>query len=722
MTPDLEDFITGDKLYIQKHNANNATLRSNVNALLAAIGIAGATTGPFLKALFGSQVALIGSSSYVQSTASTTLTLSAGYEWRPDLGSIVYKGSTTALNFSGQTAATYYILIDASGVPSIQTASTFATYSVVWTGSAFGAITLLVPIIWSFGDWEDAQSSTALSATYVSLDDRLEADETLIVGVTGAQAANKFWVSPASGSAAAPTFRAAVVADLPFAGSALGVATLDGSGKVPIGQLPGAVAGALSYQGTWNATTNTPTLVSSAGTKGYYYKVATAGTSSIDGIAVWSVGDSIVFDGTTWDKIDGITNEVLSVAGKTGIVTLVAADVSGAEATANKDVANGYAGLDSSGLLKSAEFPATAVTAGSYGDGTHSGQFTVGADGRLTAAASVTITGAAPTGSAGGSLAGTYPNPAIASSVSLPGSPTTTTQSPGDNSTKVATTAYADASSAAAVAGVTGGMTFKGTWNATTNTPTITSGTGTLGWFYKVATAGTTTVDGNSSWIIGDILLYDGAAWLKIDGNSTEVTSVFGRVGAVTLALTDIPAQADGTILANISGGSAAPAVDTLTAVLDYIFGSTRGMTLYRGASAWAALAAGTSGLFLQTKGTGGDPAWSAPLGNPRVQTVTYASTVTLDCSLYDVFEITLTGAITIDFSNGTEGQRVQVKLIQDGSGSRIVTWGTSVSFGSDITSGAVTASTAINKIDYFALAYDGINTKYNMVACSRGY
>ena len=110
--------------------------------------------------------------------------------------------------------------------------------------------------------------------------------------------------------------------------AALGVATLDGTGKLTPDQTPAALVGAVVYQGVWNAATNTPALVSSVGTKGWYYKTSVAGTTLIDGISQWGVGDTIIFNGTTWDKIDGIANEVLSVAGKTGAVTLTPTDVS----------------------------------------------------------------------------------------------------------------------------------------------------------------------------------------------------------------------------------------------------------------------------------------------------------------------------------------------------------------------------------------------------------
>ena len=112
------------------------------------------------------------------------------------------------------------------------------------------------------------------------------------------------------------------------AGSALGVATLDAAGKVPISQIPDSVIGALSYQGTWDASTNTPTLTSSVGTKGYYYVVSVAGSTNLNGITDWKIGDWAVYSGTAWQKIDN-TDGVTSVNGYTGAVVLTNTDISG---------------------------------------------------------------------------------------------------------------------------------------------------------------------------------------------------------------------------------------------------------------------------------------------------------------------------------------------------------------------------------------------------------
>jgi hypothetical protein len=63
--------------------------------------------------------------------------------------------------------------------------------------------------------------------------------------------------------------------------------------------------GALNYKGTWNASTNTPTLTSSVGVKGDYYVVSVAGSTNLDGTTLWGVGDWAVFNGSIWQRVDG---------------------------------------------------------------------------------------------------------------------------------------------------------------------------------------------------------------------------------------------------------------------------------------------------------------------------------------------------------------------------------------------------------------------------------
>ncbi len=120
-------------------------------------------------------------------------------------------------------------------------------------------------------------------------------------------------------------------------GVANGVATLDSGGKVPVSQIP--ALGDLNYQGTWNASTNSPTLTSSVGTKGYYYVVNVAGSTNLNGITDWQVGDWAVYNGSVWQKIDN-TDAVTSVNGYTGTVVLNYTDVGAFPATSTTGSGN----------------------------------------------------------------------------------------------------------------------------------------------------------------------------------------------------------------------------------------------------------------------------------------------------------------------------------------------------------------------------------------------
>lgn len=151
-------------------------------------------------------------------------------------------------------------------------------------------------------------------------------------------------------------------------GVANGVATLDSTGKVPLTQLP--PLSALTYKGTWNAATNTPTLASGVGVTGDYYVVNVAGTTNLDGITDWAVGDWAIFNGTVWQKIDN-SDLVTSVNGYTGAVVLTQPDIAG---TANAPVNTNITSMTGiTGGISTADYItfdttyATTLTAGQLG-------------------------------------------------------------------------------------------------------------------------------------------------------------------------------------------------------------------------------------------------------------------------------------------------------------------------------------------------------------------
>ena len=62
----------------------------------------------------------------------------------------------------------------------------------------------------------------------------------------------------------------------------------------------------LNYKGTWDALLNITFLASGVGTAGDYYIVSVAGTTNLDGVNDWQVGDWAIFEGATnmWQKVD----------------------------------------------------------------------------------------------------------------------------------------------------------------------------------------------------------------------------------------------------------------------------------------------------------------------------------------------------------------------------------------------------------------------------------
>jgi hypothetical protein len=112
--------------------------------------------------------------------------------------------------------------------------------------------------------------------------------------------------------------------------------------------------------------------------------------------------------------------------------------------------------------------------------------------------------------------------------------------------------------------------------------------------------------------------------------------------------------------------------------------------------------------------------AWTA-LQAPGAIALTPGATVTIDASTGFYFTLVPTASFTLaNPLNPTHGQKIIVRIKQDGVGGRVITYGAAWSFGSDISSAVL--STGANKVDYIGAIYDSVDAKWNVVAFVRGY
>jgi hypothetical protein len=134
-------------------------------------------------------------------------------------------------------------------------------------------------------------------------------------------------------------------------GTSIGIPqiTIDAQGRITAASTIATTSN--SYQGTWNASTNTPTLTSSVGTLGFYYVVSTSGSTNLDGISTWAVGDWAVYNGSAWQKVNA--------SGSSAFATLTVTGLTGYM------YANGVSAVTASTTIPNAGLTNSSVTIGS---------------------------------------------------------------------------------------------------------------------------------------------------------------------------------------------------------------------------------------------------------------------------------------------------------------------------------------------------------------------
>ncbi len=105
-----------------------------------------------------------------------------------------------------------------------------------------------------------------------------------------------------------------------------------------------------------------------------------------------------------------------------------------------------------------------------------------------------------------------------------------------------------------------------------------------------------------------------------------------------------------------------------------------------------------------------------------RVVALTDGATITPDADVTDMGTVTIAANRTMAAPTGTPtgGQQLMLRIKQDGTGNRTITWNAIYRFSTDVPN--PTLSTAATKTDYIGFQYNAADSTWDCLAVARGY
>jgi trimeric autotransporter adhesin len=298
---------------------------------------------------------------------------------------------------------------------------------------------------------------------------------------------------------------------------------------------------------------------------------------------------------------------------------------------------SGSAGGDLTGTYPNPTLATTAVTAASYGSATQVGTFTVDSKGRLTAAGNTTITGTTPGGSAGGDLTGTYPNPTLATTAVTAASYGSATQV---GTFTVDSKGRLTAAGNTTITGTTPGGSAGGDLTGTYPSPTIASGAITNAKVSATAAIDYSKLNLTSSIVPGD---------MNATGTASSTTFLRGD-GTWSAPSGGAPSGSAG---GDLAGSYPNPTLAT-TAVTAASYGSATQVGTFTVDSKGRLTAAGNTTITGTTPGgtAGGDLTGTYP--SPTIASGAITNAKVSATAAIDYSKLNLTGSVVPGDMNAT--------------------------------------------------------------------